>query len=245
MPGLEAELTWFHIDYTNRVVLPLGSAIYQALGSEIYAEFVDYDPKASEQAALLASSAAFYNNTGANYDPSKMIAIVDNRYINASKQNFKGIDLSGSYGVDLAYGRLAIRGSASWLDSEEQRTSLQGFHALAGTLFNPPKVSGRLGVIWGRESFSASAFANYKSGVTNITDDVKSGSFTTFDLSLRYDTGERNDILSGLAFELSAQNVFDRAPPLYTATANSVAPYDSTNYSAIGRFISVSVSKHW
>jgi outer membrane receptor protein involved in Fe transport len=95
MPGLEAELTWFHIDYTNRVVLPLGSAIYQALGSEIYAEFVDYDPKASEQAALLASSAAFYNNTGANYDPSKMIAIVDNRYINASKKNFKGIELSG------------------------------------------------------------------------------------------------------------------------------------------------------
>lgn len=245
VPGLEAELTWFHIDYTDRVVLPLGAAVYQALGNAVYGEFVDHDPKASEQAALLAESSAFYNYAGADYDPSKVVAIVDNRYVNASWQKFKGIDLSGSYDMGIAHGHLTIRGSSSWLDSKQQLTSMQSSYGLAGTLFNPPRINGRLGAIWRSGGFIASAFANYKSGVTDTTDDVKSASFTTFDLALRYDTGMRNDILSGLAFELSVQNLLDRAPPLYTAASSSVVPYDSTNYSAIGRFISISVSKHW
>jgi outer membrane receptor protein involved in Fe transport len=48
---------------------------------------------------------------------------------------------------------------------------------------------------------------------------------------------------------LSLDNLFDRDPPLYTpASADAVAnvpPFDQTNYSAIGRYLSVSISKHW
>jgi outer membrane receptor protein involved in Fe transport len=47
-----------------------------------------------------------------------------------------------------------------------------------------------------------------------------------------------------MAFEASAQNLFDRDPPLYAASSG-IAPYDSTNYSAIGRFLSLSISKRW
>jgi hypothetical protein len=32
---------------------------------------------------------------------------------------------------------------------------------------------------------------------------------------------------------------------LYTVTSLTNTPYDSTNYSAVGRFLSFSVSKHW
>jgi outer membrane receptor protein involved in Fe transport len=245
VPGLEAELTWFHIDYTNRVVLPLGAAIFQALGNPVYAEFVDNDPKASEQAAVLANTVAFYNYTGADYDPSKVVAIVDNRYVNASGQKFKGIDLSGSYGADFAYGHLIIRGSVSWLESKQQLVSTQDFHNLAGTLFNPAKLNGRIGAMWQQGSFTASLFGNYKSGVINTADGRKGASFTTFDATLRYDTGAREDAWSHLALELSAQNLLNRAPPLYAVTSLTYTPYDSTNYSAVGRFVSVSVSKHW
>ena len=94
--------------------------------------------------------------------------------------------------------------------------------------------------------FSASLFANYRSGVTNRVDEVKSASFTTFDAALRYATGERGDAWSGLEFALSLDNALDRDPPLYRVTSPLyAAPYDSTNYSAIGRFLSLSVSKHW
>jgi hypothetical protein len=141
---------------------------------------------------------------------------------------------------------LTLRGSASWLDSSQQTLAAGPAFALSGTLFNPPRVSGRLGTVWQREGFTASLFANYRSGVTNRVDGVKSASFTTVDAALRYATGKRADAWSGLEFALSLDNAFDRDPPLYrVASPLYVAPYDSTNYSAIGRFLSLSVSKHW
>ena len=77
-------------------------------------------------------------------------------------------------------------------------------------------------------------------------DDVKSASFTTVDVALRYATDRRDDAWSGMEFALSVDNAFDRDPPLYqVGSPLYAAPYDSTNYSAIGRFLSLSVSKHW
>jgi len=48
-----------------------------------------------------------------------------------------------------------------------------------------------------------------------------------------------------MAFEASAQNLFNREPPLHVVTSFENAPYDSTNYSAVGRFLSFSISKRW
>lgn len=102
-----------------------------------------------------------------------------------------------------------------------------------------------MGVVWSEGGLSISGFGNYKSGVTNTTDDKKTASWTTFDTTLRYGSGESNDGFSGWAFELSAQNLFDRAPPFHVVTSLTNAPYDSTNYSAVGRFLGIAVSKHW
>jgi iron complex outermembrane receptor protein len=46
---------------------------------------------------------------------------------------------------------------------------------------------------------------------------------------------------------LSVQNLLDRAPPLYTPAtmAEYAPPYDSTNYPAIGRFVSLSISRRF
>lgn len=243
LPGFEAELTWFDIDYTDRVAQPIINT--QALSNPVFAEFIRYWPTPEEQAAFIAAANTFANFTGGAYDPSNVVAIIPNLYVNTSRQRIHGLDLSGSYRLDLGAGRLTFRGSASWLDSTQQTTSAQSAYDLAGTLFYPAKVNGRLGAVWSQGGFSASVFGNYTSGVTNNLDNEKTASFTTFDTSLRYYTGERNDAFSGLEIQLSAQNMFDRAPPLYNTTSRTNAPYDSTNYSAIGRFVSVSVSKHF
>ncbi|MCR6700951.1 MAG: TonB-dependent receptor [Dokdonella sp.] len=244
LPGLDAELTWFNVDYTSRVIEP--SAGYGALDNPIYAEFVDRSPTAERLADIVSRVDAFYNYTAAPYDPASVIAILDVRYVNANRQRVRGVDLSGSYRFDLGPGRLTIRGAASWLDSTQQTKGMPDPYDLAGTLFNPAKVNARIGAVWSQGGFSASTFANYTGGVTNTLDNVKSASFTTFDATLRYDTGERGDAWSGLEFALAAQNVLDRAPPLYAIdTPLYVAPYDSTNYSAIGRFLSLSVTKRW
>jgi outer membrane receptor protein involved in Fe transport len=179
------------------------------------------------------------------YDPDKLVAIVDNRFVNASRQRIQGIDLSGSYRFDLAKSRLTLRGAISWLDSERALTSTSAFSDASGILFYPARVSGRVGAVWVRDGLTASLFGNYKSGVTNLADGTKGGSFTTLDLTLRYDTGARDSLFANMAFEASAQNLFNREPPLHVVTSFENAPYDSTNYSAIGRFLSLSISKRW
>src|SRR3546814_8449492 len=48
LPGLEAELTWFDIDYEDRVLAPLG-VLGQALSNPEFADFVEYAPSRSEE----------------------------------------------------------------------------------------------------------------------------------------------------------------------------------------------------
>lgn len=246
LPGLDVELTWFDIDYTDRVVEPVN--YQQALSNPAYAEFVDRSPTPEQIQRLLAVyNNAFYNLSGGPYDPGKVVAIIRDQYVNAARQRIKGLDLSGSYRLDLDSGQLTLRGSTSWLDSTQTTSAAQPRQALAGTAFNPARLNGRAGAVWTSGGFSASGFVNYTSGVLNRFAPVpeKTASFTTLDTTINYDVGERTGAFSGLAFGLSVQNLLNRVPPLYTAAAATYVPYDATNYSAIGRFVSVSVSKRW
>jgi len=249
MPQLETALTWFDIDYRDRVIEPITN-YGEALSNPIYAEFVDRRPTAQQQTAVLSGAGNFYNFAGVPYDPSKVVAIIDARYVNANRQRVKGLDLSGSYRWDLGEGDLTMRGSASWLESSQRTQGTLVAYDLAGTIYNPAKLKGRFGAVWSSGGFSAAAFANYVAGVTNTLDGRKTASFTTVDGDVRYRTGNRAGAWSGLEFALSAQNLFDRGPPL-NALINLGAgnrqsfPYDSTNYSAVGRLLSLSVTKHW
>lgn len=243
IPGLEAELTGFHIDYTDRIVQPI-TGVSEVLVTTTYDDFVNRSASAADQAAVIAST-KFTNYTDSPHDPANLVAIVDNRFVNASTQRVKGVDLSGSYGFALADGRMALRGSISWLDSERALTATSSYFDVAGVLFYPAKLNSRAGVVWNRNGFTASAFGNYRSGVENIVAGTKGASFTTFDTTLRYDTDLGDTFLSDMSFEFSAQNIFNRAPPLYGVTDLTNVPYDSANYSAIGRYISVSISKRW
>ena len=244
LSNLNAEMTWFDIDYTQRVLQPITTS--NVFGNPIYSDFVYYNPAEAVLAEAVAKAGSnFYNYVGAPYDASKVVAIVDGRYVNAARQRIKGIDLSGSYRADLGAGQLTFRGSVSWLDSTQALTAAQSPYDLAGTLFNPAKVNSRIGAVWQQGGFTASLFGNYKSGVLNTLDGKKGVSFTTFDATFRYDTGTRDDAWSNVALELSAQNLLNRAPPLFIPTSWTYTPYDPTNYSAIGRFLSLSVSKHF
>lgn len=245
LPGLDAELTWFTIDYTDRVVQPI-SNVFETLSNPIYADFVEYNPSAAEQAALMAAARDFYNSTGAPHDPASVVAVAHTRYVNAVDQRIHGVDLSGAYRFDVGAGRMTLRGSASWLSSSQQVSAAQGMYDLAGTLYNPAKRNSRLGAVWSQRGFSVSAFGNHSSGLTNTLDGRKGASFTSFDATLSYSTDAFDGALSGLDFTLSANNLFDRAPPQHTITSSYLLPpYDATNYSPVGRFVTFSVAKRW
>ncbi|MCH1908677.1 TonB-dependent receptor [Stenotrophomonas sp. Y6] len=245
VPGLQADLTWFDIDYRERVVQPF-AAFGQVLSDPAVAEFLDFAPTREQQAALLATYAGgFYNWTGKPYDPDTVVVIGRGEYVNARTQRIRGLDLSGSYGRALGRGRLDLRGSASWLDSAQQNTPGQAAFDLAGTIFYPARVRGRLGLVWTAAGFTVSSFANHTGGVSYPALRQDLASFNTFDLALQYATARRGGTGPGFEIGVSVQNLFDRAPPLYRPLAPTDVPYDSTNASAIGRYASITVSAHW
>ncbi|MCD9026767.1 TonB-dependent receptor [Luteimonas sp. BDR2-5] len=246
VPGLEAELTWFGIDYTDRVVQPITN-YGAALSTPAYAQFIEFSPSTERLAEVIADADEFHLFQGIPYVPENVVAIMDARYVNVSRQRIKGLDLTGSYRVDLGAGRLTIRGSASWLDSTQQNSSEQPWYDVAGTLYNPAKLQARTGGVWTQGQFTASLFANYTSGVNNTARDEKTDSFTTFDAAVRHAVSRSDSAWPGWEIAFSAHNLLNRKPPFHNVPVGNPywAPYDSTNYSAIGRFLSLSVAVRW
>jgi iron complex outermembrane receptor protein len=67
-------------------------------------------------------------------------------------------------------------------------------------------------------------------------------SWTTADLTIAYDTGERGGFLSETRLSLTAQNLFDEDPPFVN---NFGLSYDIANANGLGQFLALQVSKEW
>jgi iron complex outermembrane recepter protein len=225
-----------------------GTDFYNALGRLTLDDFVDPYPDAEQQAALIAASPVpLFNYSGQAYDPDAVVAAVYNSFFNVARQKIRGVDLMARYDAELDSGdKLSLTGSASWLQSRQRLDPSLPYTDLAGTIFNPPHWRGRAGATWTRGPLSASAFANYTGGVddTRNSPAVRVGSQTTFDLALVYRPSQEG-LVPGIGFALAVRNLLNDKPAYARAVANYYVSYDSTNQSAIGRFVSVSLTKEW
>lgn len=245
IPDARLEVSYFDIDYTNRVVAPIAS-LGEALSSSLYAPFITSNPNVSEQdAAISPSSVGLRNVTGSAYDPGAVVAIVDNRFTNVARQRARGLDFSGQYRARLGQAEsLTLSGNATYMTSRRQLLEGAEEIPLAGRIFNPPNWRLRGGVTWTDEQTTVAAFANYLGPV----DDPRFGelelvsSMTTIDLTVRHVIRSRG-LLDGLEVTVSAANLLNEEPKPIRVTASYFPPYDSTNHSAVGRFISLSVGK--
>src|SRR3546814_6726871 len=81
-------------------------------------------------------------------------------------------------------------------DLSQQTTSAQDNFDLAGSIYNPAKINGRIGAVWSEGGFSASAFANYTGGVRedfwSAGVGERTASFTTVDATLSYRRSEEH-----------------------------------------------------
>lgn len=245
IPEWRAEASWFDISYRDRVETPIPN-ISQALASPIYVQFVELSPSSQRQAALIAGlTGTFSNFAGAPYDPSKVVAIVRNRPLNVASVSAHGFDFTTTYRLPIPTGSINLQASLTYIDSSRKITSAAPSQQLAGTLYNPAHIRARAGSTLLTGGFSASVFANYTSESLDTIANRRTDSYATFDITLRYTVPAGSGILSNLDISASAQNVFDKPPPLYTPSIPNVVPYDSTNYSAVGRFVSVGISKRF
>ena len=251
IPGLRLDASYFNIRYKNRIIQPIsGVNQYSALSNPIFADYVIYAPDAATQAALIASTNGQLNNySGSAYDPSTVVAIAFNNFINGTEQKIEGFDLSGQYSFPIgAYGELNIGGNASWLKSTEQINENAPVNDLAGIIYNPPKFRGRFNMSGTKGGFTLAGYANYSGRLrdTRSTSQSDVKSQTTFDLNALLNL-PADSLLGAWDIALSARNLFNARPPYAAPSGGNsfYVNYDSTNYSPIGRFVSLSITKHW
>ena len=245
LPGADLELSYFHIDYRNRITEPLRS-IAGALGNPLYAQIIDFDPTAAQQQDVLANTPGGLTNFSSGpYDPTNVVAIVDDRMRNAERQVIHGVDIAASYDLRTgANSHLTATLSASYLQSRQQLTSQLAPETLAGTIFHPPHWRTRTGFIWEGGPLTLTSYISTIGPVrdTRYTPAPRVGGMTTLDLAARY-RAPRGSALGGFDIILSVNNAFNDKPAIIRNTAPYDPTYDSTNYSVVGRFISLTLSR--
>jgi iron complex outermembrane recepter protein len=238
VPDLRMEISGFHINYKDRVDTPI-TPFTAALSDPTFAEFVIRDPTQAQQEAAIAMASQFF---GTGYDPDNVIAIIFNHHVNVARQKAKGIDLSADYAFDVGRGRMTATGTASWLDSERRLTSLSPPLDTSGVIYFPAGFRARGGLSWAVDRLTLAGYLNYIDGVknTNLVPPVHGSSMTTVDAALHY----RADLqrIGGLRLSLAVSNAFNRRPPFLEPAQDYLVNYDSTNYSAIGRVVSATVT---
>ncbi|MCM8732396.1 TonB-dependent receptor domain-containing protein [Hephaestia sp. GCM10023244] len=248
IPSLSLSATYFHIDYTDRIVQPVVS-YGRALTDPVYAPFLLLDPSPAVQAQYISQTDLFYNLTGAAYDPASVLVLVENRYTNAAAQIAQGVDVGYRQAVDVGASRLNLFANATWLDLSQQTSPVSAVQSLAGTLNNAPDFKARAGVSWSAGGWRATGTINYLNGsVDDVTiPHARIGSWTTADANVAYQFGKDRGWASGLKIAMSATNLFDQDPPfvLGAAQTNAGQHYDSTNTTPVGRIVTFEISKSW
>ena len=248
MPGFEFDVGYFSVRYSDRVVQPIASAS-GVLDNPVYADLITRDPSPADQVAAIAySSVGLQNLSGGAYVPANVVAIIDNRYANVSLQKASGFDVAARYSSTLADGgSLSVQADATFLRSTREVVAGQGEVQLAGTIFNPPEFRGRGGVTYDHEGLMFSIWLSHIGSVldTRRTPQVRIEGQTSLDLNWRYAVPKDGSLLAGVEFSMGVANLLDDKPSIIRTTAVYDVPFDSTNYSVLGRTFTVGLRKTW
>lgn len=243
LPGTVFKITLFDIDDRKRIDYPTPNT-GNPLSDPNVLPFVTRNPSPATLAQILQQSPLVDVTAGKN-TVSDVTLLIDDRNQNITRQRATGIDLVGSKGTDTPIGRLDAYLSLAYLNLRQQVTPESLMLPLSGTIFYPPTWRSRLALNWKEGGYRGALFVNYigPSRDTGMAPQEPIGSWTTLDASLGYlppSLGHRTN----LKLTLSAQNVLNHRPP-FANTNQLGAPninFDSTNTSAVGRFLTLQVT---
>lgn len=245
LAGFGIEISYFSVDYRDRIVTPIPS-FSAALRSPIYANFVTVNPGAAAQSALIAGAGTFTNISGSSiYDPLQVVALVNNSSVNAGRQSVRGLDVLAHYSGAMGGGTLLASLDGAYLKSRQQIAPTYPVTRLAGIIFNPPHVRARGELGWSINAFTLTGDVTYIGSVEDdrTTPTVRVRGMTPIDFTLRYKVAKGP--IGGLDIVASIQNAFNVKPAPIATTLYYDTPYDSTNYSPVGRYVSLSVTTRW
>ncbi|MVZ98155.1 TonB-dependent receptor [Sphingorhabdus sp. IMCC26285] len=248
LEGLTVSATYYDIRYRDRVVRPIAGSIAAAFRNPGFATLIDFSPTASELSALIAGAQiGLQNFTGRAYNPANVIAFIDNRNINVAAQTIRGLDARLSWNGELGRGRLGLDVDASWLESSQLLTPELPVVQLSGTVFNPPKFRLRAAANYRADGLMLTSALNFTGALKDrrfaIERQLKPGA--TVDVGASYDIIGGSDRDAGLSVSVTINNLLNDKPEIIRTTGPTDTPYDSTNFSPIGRFIAIGIRRHW
>lgn len=249
LDGLEVTATYYNIDYSDRIDVVPFNALAQGT---VYASYVSRRPPASDAAATAAFNArvATIMTSPDLQNPVEPVTninvIIDGRRQNLGSLKQDGLDLGLAYSLNTDYGRFRAGVDASKIFSVRRRTAAGVPEVQVNDTFgNPVDLRIRYSGVWRKDQWSASAFVNYVDGYRNtaITPNQPVKSWTTVDASISYEVADEAAAWArGVRVTVSGTNIFDKDPPV---VLNGTFSWDNQAASAIGRLVSVEVSKRW
>lgn len=245
LPGLRLNATLFRTIFDRKIDRPVVQDLANALISGDLAPFVRAVSPATSAAdraevtALLGSAPG----AGSAYPVNAVAAIVDARYVNTGKADVRGLDFSLGYRTIAGRNTFDFNANATYLLAWRQQatpTSLSiDQRNRAG---RPVTFRGRATAGWTRGAVDALIGINFVNAYHDLVGN-RIDSWTTMDARLAWTPKAKSGLLSNAMVALSLRNLFDTDPPFYDSNAG--IGYDAANSSAIGRFISLQVTKHW
>jgi hypothetical protein len=240
------EASYFSIRFENRITSPIVVAA-QSLSNPVYAGLITRNPTPAQLDQAIAGHVLQFSSVG-TFVPANVVAIIDNQVRNVAAQKVEGVDLTVSFRRETTRaGTFSATATGSYLESEQQIVAGLPYTTLAGAFYNPAQFRLRGTVSWSYGGFDLTFASNYLNGLsdTRFSPPVDIDTATTFDATAHYRLPARSGPFQNLELSLSVQNIFDQAPPYSRSTSIAEPPYDTANFSPLGRFISFGVSKRW
>lgn len=245
-PGFSANVTYFNIDYRDRITSPAANLFNFLVNRSTYQAIITDHPSA----ALVSSfynSPFFVNPFG--IDPGSIAAVVDARLQNLSAVRESGIDADLGYRFAALDGQAEVGAAGTYiLKIDQSLTPTAPVTDVVDILGNPVDLRVRGRALWNDDRWSASLFVNYLDSYTNLTNVTpqRVRSWTTFDAQLAYRWPRGSGALSGLRVALGATNLLDSDPPYAAYNLGIlVTGYDPDNASPLGRVVSLELTKSW
>ncbi|HUF07960.1 MAG TPA: TonB-dependent receptor [Rhodothermales bacterium] len=249
--GLSIDVTYFNVDFRNRIDLPFISLLDGFLPR--FSSLMTVDPTL-EQINEFASDTRYQESVFGTTTPAEDLTsgavgvggILNARRNNLSKSEVNGFELLASYRRETAIGAWELGFNGSFLfDFKRALLATDPLLEEVGTVGRPIDSRMRTNLTWIGNSWTVSGYVNYADGYTdqNSEPDRSVSSWTTVDLTVAYQLPRDSGLLSNTGLSFHAQNLLNEDPPFVDAFG--AQGYDSANATGLGRFVSLQVTKEW
>ncbi|MGH8202106.1 MAG: TonB-dependent receptor domain-containing protein [Steroidobacteraceae bacterium] len=248
LTGSTFSLTYYSIDYNNRIAQPGADNPFAILADEVeWAAVIARNPTQAQIQAVCGSP--YYQQSVSQCLASSPAAIIDGQLANLSSTRTTGVDAEAHDSLSGPLGTVTLDLTGNYVFKFDQSvTNTSPATDIVNTVANPPALRLRGTVGWSsrgpqQPGPTIEAAVNYTGGYKNpgsaLLPDVSP--WATVDLRAAYRT--RGDIgwPSDMEFSLNATNLLNRDPPF----VDDQQGYDLFNVQALGRVLSVDIRKRW